>query len=311
MPVPAATRPNLNRDGLAIQTHALTKHYPGDDGVKGLNLEVPRGTKFGLLGPNGAGKSTTIKMLMGLLSPSSGEARVLDIPVGADDVAIRARVGYVPERHHIYPWMTVGEVIAFTRAFYPGWNHPFCAELLDQYALDPRKKVKQLSHGMLTKLALTLALAHSPELLLLDEPTTGLDPLIREEFLEGILHPLLEQSSRTVLFSSHIMSDIEKVSDTIAIINEGRLLICTSRAELLQGTKRVNAVLKSGDAAPTPPAGTVWQHVEDTKCSFTVHGFSPDTLEELQQKNNVAGVQVQDLDLEDIFKDFIKGTRQS
>ena len=311
MSAPTDTRPDVNSAGLAIRTRLLAKRYPGGDGVKGLDLEVPCGCKFGLLGPNGAGKSTTIKMLMGLIAPTSGDAAVLGAGIGTDAVAIRARVGYVPERHYIYQWMTVDEVIWFTRSFYPNWNDTFCDELIEQYGLDTRKKVKQLSHGMVTKLALTLALSHEPELLLLDEPTTGLDPLIREEFLEGILHPLLEQSSRTVFFSSHIMSDVEKVSDTIGIINEGRLLICRPRAKLLQGTKRIGAVLKDNTKTRTAPAGTVWQHVEDTQWTFTVHGFSRATLEELHRKNAVTDVHLQDLDLEEIFKDFIKGARQS
>ena len=311
MSVPTDAFPNVKSGDLAIRTHALTKHYAGGDGVKGLDLEVPRGCKFGLLGPNGAGKSTTIKMLMGLIAPTSGEAVVLGTGIDTDTVAIRARVGYVPEHHDIYQWMTVDEVIWFTRAFYPNWNDAFCAELLDQYGLDTRKKVKQLSHGMVTKLALTLALSHEPELLLLDEPTTGLDPLIREEFLDGILHPLLEQTSRTVFFSSHIMSDVEKVSDTIGIINEGRLLICCPRTTLLEGTRRIRTILKSNQKTRTAPAGTVWQQVEDTQWTFTVQGFTRATIEELEQRNDVTDVHVENLGLEDIFKDFIKGARQS
>jgi len=297
--------------GLAICARGLTKHYPNGDGVKALDLNVPAGSKFGLIGPNGAGKSTTIKMLMGLVAPTAGSATVLGEPLGASSVSTRARVGYVPERHYIYPWMRVDEVIWFTRAFYPSWNQQFCLDLLGQYGLDTRKKVNELSHGMLTKLALTLSLSHEPELLLLDEPTTGHDPLVREDFHSGILHPLLEQTSRTVLFSSHIMSDIEKVSDTIGIIHEGSQLAACSRDELVQGTKRITTVLAAPRTPPAPPAGTIWQHIEGTRWSFTVHGFSDETLQELQQLNVATDFRVQDLGLEEIFKDFVKGARQS
>lgn len=295
---------------MAIRIRGLTKQYPGGQGVNGLDLDVPLGCKFGLLGPNGAGKSTTIKMLMGLLTPSSGEAHVLGCAIGPDNIALRARLGYVPEHHHIYPWMSVGEVLWFARAFYPLWNEALCAALLKQYGLETHKKVNQLSHGMLTKLALTLALSHEPELLLLDEPTTGLDPLIREEFLEGILHPLVANSQQTVLFSSHIMSDIEKLADTIGILHEGRLLVCAPREQLLQTTKRITARIAPGTTPAAAPAGTVWQKLEGDRWLLTVHNFSRNTLEELQQKNPLRKTEVLDLGLEEIFKDYIKGARQ-
>ncbi|MCA9003621.1 MAG: ABC transporter ATP-binding protein, partial [Planctomycetes bacterium] len=160
----------------------LTLDYGGRDGVNGLDLAIPHGCKFGLLGPNGAGKSTTLKLFMGMLRPDAGSLSVLGQDAPARNPELRARIGYVPERHHIYRWMTVGEVVRFVRAFYPTWNDNLCDELLGQYGLAMGKKVEQLSHGMTTKLALVLALSHEPELLILDEPTTGLDPTLRRAF---------------------------------------------------------------------------------------------------------------------------------
>jgi len=297
------------RNADVIQIRGLVKEYPGGDGVHGLDLRVPRGCSFGLLGPNGAGKSTTIKLLMGLIPATGGDATVLGHSILTEPEQIRLRVGYVPERHHIYPWMSVAEVIWFTRSFYPSWDHGLCDEMLKHYGLNAAKKVKDLSHGMLTKLALTLALSHDPDLLLLDEPTTGLDPLIREEFLDGINH-LLRKRPRTVFFSSHIMSDIEKVADTIGIINEGRLLVCARRDELMAKTKRLKVTLTEGHRPEAPPEGTILEEAVNGHWYVTVHGFSSDTLKSLQLQNDVAQYEVYDISLEEIFKDFIKGARK-
>src|SRR3989338_490576 len=148
---------------FAIETVGLTKRYGPKEAVSDLTLRIPRGSAFGFIGPNGAGKSTTIKMLMGLARPSAGEARVLGFDAVRESVAVKQRVGYVPELHCICRWMRVGEVIAFCRPLYEKWNDRFCADLLKVFELDPQTKVKQLSKGMVVKLALLLAVAHEPE----------------------------------------------------------------------------------------------------------------------------------------------------
>src|SRR5262245_3448109 len=192
---------------LAIELTGVTRRYGKATAVDDLTLHIPRGQTFGLIGPNGAGKSTTIKMLMGMLRPHAGRIRVLGIDVFAEPSRMKQRVGYVPEVPQIYRWMRVGEVIGFTRSFYPTWSDDECARLLDLFALDPAKKVKHLSKGMAAKLSLLLALAHEPEVLILDEPMSGLDPLVREEFLDGVLRAVCERR-RTVLFSSHTLDDV-------------------------------------------------------------------------------------------------------
>jgi ABC-2 type transport system ATP-binding protein len=297
-------------NGFAVETHGLAKNYGERTAVRGLDIAIPQGCAFGLLGPNGAGKSTTIQMLLGLLSPTSGHAKVLGEDPAKKAHVIRAEVGYVPEHHYIYKWMTVAEVIRFTRSFYPDWDDALCDTLLADYALDVTKKVRQLSRGMVTKLALLLALAHRPRLLILDEPTSGLDPLIREEFNAGVLE-LCQKDHRTVLYSSHIISDIEKVSDTVGIIHQGRLLIACARTELVRKTKRIEVTFKEDAPVPAPPQGTVWQKIEGNSWSLTVHGFSQDTMEELCARNSIIQHQVADMDLEEIFKDFIKGQSQA
>lgn len=304
----AAASPEIGVAPIAIR--GLHKEYGHGDGVHGLDLTIPEGCSFGLLGPNGAGKSTTIKVLMGLTPPTSGEVRVLGHDVRSDAHEIRLRVGYVPERHHIYPWMTIGEVLWFTRSFYPHWDDALCDTMLREYGLDPRKKVKQLSHGMTTKLALILALCHDPDMLILDEPTTGLDPLIREEFLEGV-NRLIQIRPRTVLYSSHIMSDIEKVADTIGIINEGRLLVCAGRDDLLEKTREITVTMKFGSGPLPKPDSAILFDVQDRVSRLTVFGMPETELTTLRNNPHVERVEVSPLNLEAIFKAFIKGARRA
>ena len=292
----------------AIETVGLSKRYGPKDAVSDLTLRIPRGGAFGFIGPNGAGKSTTIKMLMGLARPTAGEARVLGFDSVRDCVAVKQRVGYVPELHFIYRWMRVSEVIAFCRPLYENWNDRFCADLLQLFELNLQQKVKQLSKGMVAKLALLLAVAHEPEVLILDEPTSGLDPVGREEFLDGVMRTVCERE-RTILFSSHALSDVQRIADTIGLIFEGRLIDHCRTEDLLSATKRIRAVLSDGCVPGPPPVGTIWQRVRQREWLMTVRGFSPSTLEYLRTKYSLDNVEVIDLGLEDVFKDLIKGRK--
>jgi ABC-2 type transport system ATP-binding protein len=294
---------------LAIELDGVTKCYGLGTAVDDLSLAVPRGTTFGLVGPNGAGKSTTIKMLMGMLRPTSGRVRVLGLDVLAEPTRLKKQVGYVPEVHQIYRWMRVCEVIAFTRSFYATWNDSLCARLLDLFTLRADKKVKHLSRGMLAKLSLLLAVAHEPELLILDEPMTGLDPVAREEFLDGVLQTICE-GRRTVLFSSHTLDDVRRLADTVGILYEGKLLACRGLDELLTSTKRIRAVLSDTASPPREPAGTVWQRVQGREWLLTVGDFTPETVQQLRALNPVENVEVEDLGFEDLFKDYVRGRRQ-
>jgi len=292
----------------AIETVGLSKRYGPKDAVSDLTLRIPRGGAFGFIGPNGAGKSTTIKMLMGLARPTAGEARVLGFDSVRDCVAVKQRVGYVPELHFIYRWMRVSEVIAFCRPLYENWNDRFCADLLQLFELNLQQKVKQLSKGMVAKLALLLAVAHEPEVLILDEPTSGLDPVGREEFLDGVMRTVCERE-RTILFSSHALSDVQRIADTIGLIFEGRLIDHCRTEDLLSATKRIRAVLSDGCVPGPPPVGTIWQRVQNREWLMTVRGFSPSTVEYLRTKYSLDNVEVIDLGLEDVFKDLIKGRK--
>jgi ABC-2 type transport system ATP-binding protein len=289
-----------------IELVGLTKRYGRATVVDNLSLVIPRGTTFGLIGPNGAGKSTTIKMLMGMLSITAGKARVLGIDVAAEPARMKRRVGYVPETHHVYRWMRVGEVLRFVRSFYPTWNDMRAAELLKLFGLDLRKKVKHLSKGMVAKLSLLVAVAHDPDVLVLDEPMSGLDPIVREEFLDGVLQAICDRRC-TVLFSSHTLDDVQRLADTVGILCQGRLLVHRGVDQLLAGTKRIRAVLRDGCLPAREPPGLVWQRVDRRQWLLTVSDFRPEVVERLRSENSLEHVEVDDLSLGELFKDYIKG----
>ncbi len=295
-------------NGPAIELAGLTKRFGRALAVNNLSLTIPRGSTFGLLGPNGAGKSTTIKMLMGMLSITAGSARVLGIDVQADPTRVKQRVGYVPEVHHIYRWMRVGEAVGFCKSCFRWWNDETCRELFDLFGLEADKKVKHLSKGMLTKLSLLLAVSHEPDLLLLDEPLSGLDPIAREEFLDGVLRTICDRG-QTVLISSHMLDDVRRLADTVGILHQGRLLLQGNLDALLGSTKRICATLRDGCRPAQTPEGTVWQRVQGRQWTLTVRDFAPEKVEQVGALEGVEHVSVVDLGLEELFKDFIRGQR--
>ncbi len=295
---------------MAIELAGVTKCFGRQAAVNDLSLKIRMGSAFGFLGPNGAGKTTTIKMLMGLLRRDSGQVSVLGVDPAVDGLSVKQRVGYVPEQQFIYRWMRAGEAISFCRSFYAAWNDGVSAKLLKLFDLDPDKKVRHLSKGMLTKLSLLLAMSHEPELLILDEPMAGLDPLVREELLDGVLQTVCDHE-QTVVFSSHTLGDVQRLGDVVAIINGGQLLVHCGVDDLLNRTKRIRAVLQDGSAPSRPPDGMIWQRVQNREWLVTVKDFSTETVGQLKATNPLETVEVIDLALEDIFKDYVRGWRAS
>jgi ABC-2 type transport system ATP-binding protein len=298
-------------NGPAIELVGLTKRFGRDAvaAVDDLCLKIEPGSTFGLIGPNGAGKTTTIKMLMGLLTPTAGTARVLGDFVADKPLIVKQRVGYVPEAHNIDRWMRIDEVVGFCGSLYESWNDQTCREMLELFGLDANKKVKQLSKGMLVKLSLVLAVSHEPEVLVLDEPMAGLDPLAREEFLDGVLRTICERG-RTVLFSTHSLDDVQRLADTVGILYGGRLLVHRKIDELLASTKRIRATLSGGGGPPEQsPANTIWQQTRGREWSVTVADFTPQVVQQVEAEEGVENVEVVDIGLEELFKDFIRGQR--
>jgi ABC-2 type transport system ATP-binding protein len=215
-----------------IDIRGLSKHFGGKTAVAGLNLAVPAGSIFALLGDNGAGKTTTIRMLTGLLPPDAGQATILGQDCWSAAVKLRSRVGYVPERPKFYDWMTVHEIGWFCSGFHPAGYLARYQELIGRFRLDPRARLKHLSKGQYSKVALSLALGMDPEVLILDEPTSGLDLIVRREFLSSMVE--MAGGGRTILISSHQIAEVERIASHVAFISEGRLLLTATLEELRQ-----------------------------------------------------------------------------
>jgi ABC-2 type transport system ATP-binding protein len=238
-------------DPFVIDASDLRKHYGGVEALRGLTLQVPAGSICGFLGRNGAGKTTTIKILLGMARQTSGHARVFGLPADAQDasVDIRRRTGFVSDDKDLYDYMTVEEMIRFTAAFFPRWRADLQQRYLRKFELPLDRKVKALSRGMRTKLALLLALCRSAELLILDEPTSGLDPAMTEEVLQALVAHVASEEM-TVFFSSHQIAEVDQIADRVAIIDRGRALVTGALDDLRENFRRIQLVF-DGDA-PEP-----------------------------------------------------------
>ena len=235
-------------DPLAIETVELRKVYDRTEALRGLTLAVPRGSIYGFLGRNGAGKTTTIKVLLGMARRSGGDARVFGLAAGDEQasVEIRRRTGFVSDDKELYPYFTVAEMVRFTSAFYPRWRKDLEERYLRAFELPPDRKVKALSHGMRTKLALLLVFCRGAELLVLDEPTSGLDPAMTEEVLQALVAHVAREEM-TVFFSSHQIAEVDQIADRIAIIDRGRAVVAGALDDLRERYCRIQLVF-DGDA---------------------------------------------------------------
>jgi ABC-2 type transport system ATP-binding protein len=234
---------------LIIETDGLRKAYGNVQALAGFDLRVPRGAVCGLLGRNGAGKTTTIKVLLGMVHPTSGTARVFGLSAADEQtsVEIRSRAAFVSEDKDLYAGMTVGALVRFTSAFYPKWRADRANEYLAAFELRSDATTRELSRGMRTKLSLLLALSTGAELLILDEPMSGLDPAA----IEQILQIIVKQAGRddtTVLFSSHQLADVEQIADHVAIVDRGRVVVHGALDDLRGAYRRVQLVFDG--AAP-------------------------------------------------------------
>jgi ABC-2 type transport system ATP-binding protein len=230
-------------DGWTIETTELRKRYGATEALRGLTLQVAPGSIHGFLGRNGAGKTTTIKILLGMAHPDGGDARVfgLDVDDPQANVEIRRRAGFVSEDKDLYDYMTVEQMLRFTASFYPSWRSDLERQYVHSFELPADRRVKVLSRGMRTKLALMLALCRGAELLILDEPTSGLDPAAIEEVLQAIVTHVAREEM-TVFFSSHQIAEVEQIADRVAIIDHGRTVVTGALDELRESWCRLNLV---------------------------------------------------------------------
>ena len=231
---------------LALDVVGLAKRFPGF-ALEGVTFSLPRGHVLGLIGPNGAGKTTTLKLLLGLLRRSGGQVRVLGRDPEADDGELKARVGFVHDEPFFYPALTVAQNAALLGPFYPTWSAATFARLAAAFALDPGKRFGELSRGNRTRFALAMALAHGAELIVMDEPTTGLDPVFRRELLD-VLWEQLQDERVSIVFSTHITSDLERIADFVTLLQSGRVVFSAERDEILERWGLVKGGLELLDA---------------------------------------------------------------
>ncbi len=223
-----------------IRVVDLTKRYRKVAALDGLNLNIPEGSVFGLVGPNGAGKTTTIKTIMNILKPDGGCAEVLGVDSRQLGTAELARIGYVSENQEMPDWMTVEYLLAYLKPFYSTWDDARAAELVQQFELPYPRKLRHLSRGMRMKAALASSLAYRPELLILDEPFSGLDPVMREDLIEGIVESAEET---TILVSSHDLAEIESFASHIAYLDSGRLRFAEEMSSLSARFREIEVTL--------------------------------------------------------------------
>jgi ABC-2 type transport system ATP-binding protein len=275
--------------------------------IKELDLHVPTGSIYGFLGPNGSGKTTTMRLILGLLRPLSGRITVLGDPMPEEHARILGRVGYVPEQPHLDATLTVRELIAFQAAFYPRWERARADELLERFELDGTRLFGRLSKGQKAKLMILLALAQRGDLLVLDEPTDGLDPVVRRDILSALLTYVSERGA-TIFISSHLVHELERVCDWVAVMDNGRLITEAPMEKLKHGTKRLVVTSAPAEVANAPFRVLMRESSNGAGENWVVGDWEPGMISYFEGLG--ASVrEVIDLDLEDGFVELLRSFR--
>ena len=275
--------------------------------IAALDLRVPTGSIYGFLGPNGSGKTTTIRLVLGLLRPRGGRITVLGRAMPADAPHILSRTGYVPEHPHLDPTLTVRETLRFQSAFYPLWDATWAEQLLEAFELDPARAFAKLSKGEKGKVMMLLALAQRPELLVLDEPTDGLDPVVRRDILAALLD-YVSQHGATVFISSHLVHELERMCDWIGVMDNGRLVTELPIDQFRNGIKRLQVTGAPSDLSTVPFSLLARSPNGGTTETWVVRGWEPDMSEYFATVG--ASLQgVDDLDLEDGYVELLRTFR--
>ena len=259
---------------MIIETQHVAKHFGNLDAVEDLSLRVPEGSVFALIGPNGAGKSTTIRLLMNILRPDRGDITVLGTP--SQELAPRdfERIGYVSESQKLPEGLSLAQYFDYLRQLYPAWDRDLEKRLCDQFELPPSRRIRNLSHGMRMKTLLVGALAYRPKLLVLDEPLSGLDTLVRDEVVNGLLQ---QAADTTILISSHELSEIESFTTHVAFMQNGRLLLQEAIEELQQRFREVSVTLSAVKELPQPPPGDwLLPELEGHRLRFIASNYEDD-----------------------------------
>ena len=241
-----------------IEVKGLGRTFGNHRALDGVNLTLERGTVLGLVGQNGAGKTTLIKHLLGLLRAEEGTVRVFGKDPVADPPGVLSRIGYLSEEGDLPTWMKVEELVRYSAAFYPGWDQQYCDTLQKEFGLSSSAKLGSLSKGQRARAGLLVALAFRPELLLLDEPSSGLDPIVRRDILGAIIRTIADEG-RTVLFSSHLLAEVEQVSDRVVMVQAGKVVLDEELADVKETHHRIEIAFEQAVAAPIIEGAFGWQ----------------------------------------------------
>ena len=291
---------------LAVELSGVSKRYRYFT-LEDIHLKLPRGQIMGLIGANGAGKSTTIRVLMGLVHQDSGEVRVLGHSMPAEQVAAKWDIGFASEDMRLYDSMTLDWHMSFMRSIYPNWDAAYARLLVKRFGLRVDQKMKGLSHGRRVKAALLLVLARKPQLLVLDEPTTGLDPVARHEILRELTGVMAEEG-RSILFSSHNTQDVEQISDQITFIDRGRIIDSMDKETYLDRWRRLRLEVPLGIELPPLP-GIVGVQRQGRLAVATFNDFVPD-LAHAYENTGVRVQSIENMTLEEIFVANVEHSRE-
>ena len=254
-----------------VEIKNLTRIFGSKVALAAVSLSVPKGSVYGLVGANGAGKTTLIKHVLGLLKPTAGSVRTFGLDPTTHPVPVLARIGYLSEDVDIPGWMRVHELIRYTQAFYPDWKPSFAEELRQMFELDPRARIRNLSRGQRARAGLLVALAHRPDLLVLDEPSSGLDPLVRQDILTAIIRTIADEG-RSVLFSSHLLDEVEQVSDRVAMIHEGGVILDGELDTIKDCHHRLTLRFPRAQVKPPTLPGVLAWHGKDLEWTAICNG---------------------------------------
>ncbi len=293
----------------AIETHDLRYRAGRDFEIRDLSLAVPTGSIYGFLGPNGSGKTTTIRLVLGLLRPSRGSISVLNRTIPGESTAALAETGYVPERPHLYPSFTVDEILNMHRAFFTRWDPAKAAQLVETFRLRLNQKIRNMSKGETGKLMMLLALAQRPELLVLDEPTDGLDPVVRRDVLMALLEFVSEHGA-TVFISSHLVHELERICDWVGVMDDGHLVAEMPMQAFKSGIKRLRVENVPAIVAQTP--FVILARDTDALGNsevWTVRGWQ-DPMTQYFEGSTPSLREVVDLDLEEGFVELLQVARE-
>ncbi len=282
-----------------IQIQSLCRRFGKKQALDDVSLNVPKGCVFGLVGENGAGKSTLLKHVLGLLKASQGTVEVFGLNPVLEPENVLSRIGYLSEDRDMPDWMRIDQLMNFQSSFFPNWDHEYASQLVEMFDLPVKQRIKGLSRGQRARVGLLLAIAHRPDLLVLDEPSSGLDPVVRRDILAAIIRTVADEG-RTVLFSSHLLDEVQRVSDHVGMLHAGQLLLCDRLETILEQHDRLT--IRLIEPATTPPSipGSISCRGENREWDVISNGQS-DAVHAWIESNQAELVEQAKPSLEEIF----------